>query len=199
MEALNLSNLSVDKNGRVVFSGLGSGLDSVGIVDSIIAAKRIPIDTIETRIDANLEKITAIGELRALLGTLKDSLAKLRGTMTVGNTNDVFAAKQVFATTSRTDGATPSAAANLLGVNVTNSASAGSHTIEVLRAATAHKVASDSFTSQTTALSLSGTFELTGKDGSATITVQTTDTLQDIRDRVNNANTGSSGCQGHVL
>ncbi len=54
-------------------------------------------------------------------------------------------------------------------------------------------MASKSFTSETTALSLSGTFEVTGKDGSATITIQSTDTLQDIRDRVNNANTGSSG------
>ncbi len=96
----------------------------MGIVENIIAAKRIPIDTIETRIDANTDKITALGELRTLLGSLKDSLAKLRGTMTVGNTSDVFSAKQVFATTSRTDGATPSAAANLLAVNVTNSATA---------------------------------------------------------------------------
>ncbi|TDJ45107.1 MAG: hypothetical protein E2O52_07175 [Gammaproteobacteria bacterium] len=192
MEAVNFSNISVGEDGRVIFSGLSSGIDAKGIVDNIILAKRIPIDSIETRIDLNTEKIAALGELRTLLGALKDSLAKLRGTMTVGSTSDIFAAKQAFATTSRTDGATPSAAANLVGVSVTNAATSGSHTIEVLRAATAHKVASNGFTSQTTALSLAGSFELTGNDGSATITVASTDTLQDIRDRINNANTGSS-------
>ena len=99
----------------MIFSGLSSGIDAKGIVDNIILAKRIPIDTIETRIDANTEKIAALGELRTLLGALKDSLAKLRGAVSVGNTNDIFSAKQVFATTSRSDGATPSAAANLVG------------------------------------------------------------------------------------
>ena len=34
---------------------------------------------------------------------------------------------------------------------------------------------------------------MTGKGGSATITVSSTDSLQDIRDRINNANTGASG------
>ncbi|MCH8155131.1 MAG: hypothetical protein IH786_07685 [Proteobacteria bacterium] len=193
MEAVNLNNLSVDSSGRVVFSGLSSGIDAEGIVASIIAAKRIPIDSIENRIVENEDQIAALGDLRTLLTSLRQSLTTLRGAVTLGNAGDVFSAKQVFATTSRTDGALPSAAGNLIGVTTTNAAAAGSHTIEVLRAATAHKVASKTFSSETTALSLSGTFDVTGGGGSATITVSSTDTLQDVRDRINTANTGASG------
>ena len=53
MEALNLNNLTVDSNGRATFSGLSSGIDAQGIVTDIIAAKRIPIDSIENRIAEN--------------------------------------------------------------------------------------------------------------------------------------------------
>ncbi len=193
MEAVNLNNLTVDSSGRVIFSGLSSGIDVQGIVTDIIAAKRIPIDTIEARITENADQITALGDLRALLTSLRQSLSTLRGAVTLGDTGDVFSAKQVFATTSRSDGTTPSAAGNLIGVTTTNAAAAGSHTIEVLRTAVAHKVASSTFSSETTALSLSGTFDVTGGGGSATITVSSTDTLQDIRDRINTANTGASG------
>ena len=193
MEAVNLSNLSVGTDGRVSLGGASSGIDIEGIVSSIIAAKRIPIDSIETRIAENADQITALDDLRALLTGLRQSLTTLRGAVTLGDAGDVFSAKQVFATTSRTDGALPSAAGNLIGVTTTNAAAAGSHTIEVLRVATAHKVASKTFSSETTALSLSGTFDVTGKSGSATITISSTDTLQDVRDRINNANTGASG------
>jgi flagellar capping protein FliD len=193
MESVDLSNLTVDSSGRVIFSGLSSGIDIQGIVGDIIAAKRIPIDTIETRITENADQITALGDLRALLTSLRQSLSTLRGAVTLGDTGDVFSATQVFATTSRTDGDTPSAAGNLIGVSTTNAASTGSHTIEVLRTAAAQKVASSTFSSETTALSLSGTFDVTGGGGSATITVSSSDTLQDIRDNINTANTGASG------
>ncbi len=112
MEAINLNNLTVDSSGRVIFSGLSSGIDAQGIVTDIIAAKRLPIDSIETRITESADQIAALGDLRTLLTGLRQSLTTLRGAVTLGNTGDVFSAKQVFATTSRSDGALPSAAGN---------------------------------------------------------------------------------------
>ncbi len=141
MESVNLSNLTVGPDGRVSLGGASSGIDLDGIVTSIIAAKRIPIDSIETRITENADQIAALGDMRVLLTSLRQSLSTLRGAVTLGNTGDIFSAKQVFATTSRTDGSLPSAAGNLIGVTTTNAAAAGSHTIEVLRTAAAHKVA----------------------------------------------------------
>ncbi len=192
VESLNLSSLTIDDNGRAFFSGLTSGIDFNEAVDNIIAVKRIPVDTLENRVSENEEQILALQDLRSLLNTFEDSLSNLFGAVSFGNTSDIFAAKQAFATTSRTDGATPSAAANLIGVSVTNAATAGSHTIEVLRAAAAHKVGSATFASRTTALGFAGSFDVTGSGGTATIAVQSTDTLQDVRDRLNNANTGSN-------
>ena len=74
METVNLNNLSVDSSGRVVFSGLSSGIDAEGIVADIIAAKRLPIDSIEIRIAKNEDQIAALGDLRALLTSLRQSL-----------------------------------------------------------------------------------------------------------------------------
>ncbi len=90
METINLNNLSVDSSGRVIFSGLSSGIDLQGIVTDIIAAKRIPIDSIETRITENVDQIAALGDLRALLTSLRQSLHSLRGAVTFGNAGDVF-------------------------------------------------------------------------------------------------------------
>ncbi len=192
VEALNLNSLTVDDSGRVFFSGLTSGIDFQQAVDSIIAAKRIPIDTLENRVTDNEATIAALQELRTFLNTFKNTLSNLRGAVTVGNTSDIFAAKETFASTTRTDGVTPSAAANLLGVSVTNAATAGSHTIEVLRVAAAHKVGGGTVADQMAELGFSGSFDITGSGGTATITVQSTDTLQDVRDRLNNANTGTN-------
>jgi flagellar hook-associated protein 2 len=198
-ESINLNNLSVDStSGRVSFSGLGSGIDYKAAVEGIMKARRIPVDRLEARVTENTEKITAYKDLKSLLSTLKDAMNKLRGAVTFGGAGDVFQAKSTFASTSRADGNTPSAAANLLGVTVTNAASLGSHTIEVTRIATAQKLGSRTFSSATTDLgtasggaagSISGSFSVNG----TTITVGANDTLQDVRDRINNANTGATG------
>ena len=153
VDSLNLNNLVVDQSGNVSFSGLTSGIDFANIVEQIIAARRIPIDNLQVKIDNNSAKVTALKEFQALLSDLRGTLNTLRGAVSVGGANNAFALKQAFATTSRTDGGTPSAAANLLGVSVTSAASVGSHTIQVQQIATAHKVSSNAFTSSSTAIS----------------------------------------------
>jgi len=124
---LNLNSLTVDANGRVSFSGISSGIDFRSVVDSMIAARRIPVDTLETKVADNADKITALEDLRTNLDALKLALSNLRGAVSFGNVNDIFASKQAFATTSRLDGTLASAAGNLIGVTVTNAAAAGTH------------------------------------------------------------------------
>lgn len=189
---LNLDSLSIDSNGRVTFSGLGSGIDIQGAVDAIIEAKSVPIVTLENRVTANEAKIVALTELRTSLNSLQAAISGLRGVVSFGSTDNSFAAKQAFASTSRSDGQTPSAAGNLLGVTVSNSAAAGSHTVEVRRVAAAHKISSQEFASTSSALSLSGDLTIGTENGSTSITVQSSDTLADIRDRINNANSGTN-------
>jgi len=192
MVDLNLDSLTIDSSGRVSFSGLGTGIDLQAAVDGIVAAKRLPADSLEARITGNESKIAALTELQSTLSVLKSAINGMRGVISFDNANDSFASKQAFASTSRSDGTAPSAAGNLFGVSVENSASSGSHEIEILRVATANKIASATFSSISSDLGLSGDMTLGSGNGATTVTIQTTDTLADIRDRINTANTGTN-------
>ena len=196
-DLINLSRASVDASGRITLSGLATGIDFRAAADAIIKAKQIPADRLKTEISANDKKITALADLRTSLNTLKDALSKLRGAVSIGDADNIFKAKQAFASTGRTDGKTPSAASSLVGVALTNASALGSRTIEVLRVAKAHKVGSASFNSLTTDLgtargqapgSIVGSFNING----VAIQVLATDKLTDLRDRINAANTGTS-------
>ena len=189
------STLRTDENGRVRFSGVSSGIDFGQTVEDLIAAKRIPVDRIEADITSNQERITALQDLRTLLDGLQSSLSSLYGARTVDNSGDIFSQKSAFATTSRSDGQAASQAGNLIGVTVSPTASSGITEIEILQTARAHRIASDSFSSTTDDLgtasggvagSISGTFQINGTE----IQVLASDSLNDLADRINNANTG---------
>jgi flagellar capping protein FliD len=152
---LNISNMTVDANGRVSFSGLGSGIDFRDTVDKIIAARSIPVDTLETRVTANTDKIDALMELQSRLGALQQSLSRLYGAVTFGNASNIFAGKSAFASASRIDGGNASPVSNLLGVSVTNAAATGSHEVEILRTAKSHKVSSAAYATVNTSLGFS--------------------------------------------
>jgi flagellar hook-associated protein 2 len=184
---LNLNSLTVDQSGRASFSGLGTGIDFQGTVDKIIEAKHLPIDRIEQRISDNQAKIAALQDLRTYSLALKTAVDKLRGKVSFDGSADIFRAKQAFATASRADTQAPSAADSLLGVTVTNAAQATGHNVEVQQVATAHKVASASIAAGLNdELGLSGSFQINGQE----ITVDPTDSLLDLRDRINAVNAG---------
>lgn len=161
LEGINLNNLSVDDNGRVSFSGLSSGIDLQGTVDAIIAARRIPVDRLEATVEANEDKIAALKDVRTILESLRTSLSRLFGQVTFGNNSDIFSAKQAFASSSRIDGTTASAAGNLLGVTVDNAAATSNHTIEILQTAKAHKVSSDQVTNPSAAIGFGASDQFT--------------------------------------
>ena len=100
MAVSSTNAMTIDSSGRVVFSGLGTGIDSKTAVDNIITAKRLPAVTLETRITDNKEKLTALTALRGQLNALKDSISKMRGAVTFGDVDNIFGAKQTFASTS---------------------------------------------------------------------------------------------------
>jgi len=184
---LNLDSLTVGQNGRAFFNGLGSGIDIQGAVDGLIEAKRIPIDRMEQRIADRELKMVALRDVQTLALGLRDAVARLRGAISFDGASDVFKAKHVFASSTRDDAQSPTQAAELIGFSVTNAAQAASHTIEVLQIAKAHKVASASIASAPgTALGLAGSFEINGR----TIAIDADDTLIELRDRINAANSG---------
>jgi flagellar hook-associated protein 2 len=186
---LNLDTLTVDKTGRVSFSGLGSGIDIQGTVDAIIEAKRLPIDSIEQRMTEHDAEIAALSTLRALAMGLRDAVDGLRAAVTYDGSGDVFEAKQAFVSSRRDDVTTPSSAADLVGVAVTSQAQATGHTVEIQAIATAHKVASNPRSGALSdPLGLSGTFSVNGQP----LAVAATDSLLELRDTINAANAGTS-------
>lgn len=184
---LNLDSLVVGQNGRAFFNGLSSGIDIKGAVDALIQAKRIPIDRMGQRIADRELKIAALRDVGTLALALRDAVARLRGAVSFDGAGDVFKAKQIFATSTRTDTQSPSQAGQLLGISVTNAAQAATHTIEILQVATAHKVASASIAGALgDALGLAGSFEINGR----AIAVDPNNSLLELRDRINAANSG---------
>ncbi len=186
---LNLDRINVDSSGRITFSGLGSGIDARAAVDGIIAAKRIPIDSLEQRISDDDARLAVLNDISSLTGNLREAVNSLRGNVSFDGSTDIFEAKSTFATSGRSDTQSPSAAIEIIGVTATNRAVAGTHTIEVQQTAAAHKIASGAISGASTdALGLSGTFDVSG----ASITIGSTDTLLDLRDKINAANTGAT-------
>jgi len=186
---LNLDSLNVDSSGQITFSGLSSGIDARGAVDGIIAAKRIPIDNLERRISDDEARLAVLNDIQTLTSNLREAVDTLRGNVSFDGSTDIFEAKSTFASSTRTDTESPSAAAEIIGLTTTNRAQAGTHTIEVQQVASAHKIASGAISGETTdALGLSGAFDIAG----ASITIDSSDTLLDLRDKINAANTGDN-------
>lgn len=196
MSSLNLNNIYVGENGRVQLSGGSSNIDFVDTVDKMIAARRIPADNLESRIEENDEKLAALKDLQTLMGTLKDSLANLYGATSFDNSKNIFESKQIFASSNGSDAGT------LMGVTASNAAATGSYTFEVDQTASKHKLSSDtqavSASTDVTGLVGTGEFTVTGGAGSASVTVSAGDTLQDIRDKINNVK-DSTGVQASVV
>lgn len=187
--SLNLDSLSVDKNGRITFSGLSSGIDARAAVDGIISAKRIPIDNLERRISDDEARLATLNDISLLAGNLREAVNSLRGRVSFDGSTDIFEAKYTFASSSRTDTQSPSAAAEIIGVTASSRAQSGSHTIEVQQIASAHKIASGSISGVVTdPAGLSGIFEVNG----VPISVDSGDTLLEVRDRINAANNGDN-------
>ncbi|MEQ8287358.1 flagellar filament capping protein FliD [Thalassospira sp.] len=196
MSSLNLNNIYVGENGRVQLSGGSSNIDFVDTVDQMIAARRIPADNLEKRVEANDEKIAALKELQTLIGTLKDSMANLYGATSFDNSKNIFESKTIFASSDGTS------AGSLIGVAASNAAESGSYTFEIDQVASKHKLSSDTqavaASADITGITGTGTFTVTGGAGSSTVTVAAGDSLQEIRDKINNIK-DSTGVQASVV
>ncbi len=173
MSTINSSSIGADKAvelPRMRFGGISSGQDTQAMVDSMLQAARLPVKRLELDTQRDEEKITAWEEIDTKVSALGTKVNAL-SSFTTWN--------QKIATAS--DPAVVSAA-------VDRTAALGKYSVEVTSIATAHRVASDSQTSATTALGFDGDFSLNGE----TITVAATDTIKSIRDKINAASSSMS-------
>lgn len=170
-------------------SGLASGFDWQSLVDKLMDVERIPQTRLRAERTLGTQKSTALGTLNTRLLALKDSLASL----TAGS-SDIFAsrtAKFSGATTTWTASADTGTNAGTYAFNVTRLATAS------VRSGATDAGRSLSTTSDVSGLTIgtlpigtaitAGEFTVNG----ARITVNVTDSLQDVLSRVSTATGGA--------
>lgn len=167
-------------------SGIGSGLDVSTIITSLMAIERRPLDLLETAETKIQSQISALGQISSALSSFRDLAGKL--------------ASSTF--WKQTSG---SSSASAVGITTSGSATKASYSVEVQSLAKAQAVATSTFAASTDTLG-AGTLhlELGSWDAGQTsftpdaetsavdIAIAQTDTLADIRDKINAAGAGVS-------
>ncbi|MCE2940316.1 MAG: flagellar filament capping protein FliD [Gemmatimonadota bacterium] len=158
------------------FSGLASGVQWRDVVDSTLAIDRrrrvTPLATQQSLIE---RQRTAWTDLERLLGAFERQMRDLRD-------------GSAFGITRTSGGTSPTSGRSLLTATATAQATPGALDVEVKALARAEKVAGHVVASATTALGLAGTFTIAGQ----VVSIQATDTLEGVRNKVNALNAGAT-------
>lgn len=171
-------------------SGTSSGIDTDTLIAALVEAKRIPALRLENRITRNEAKLAALSELRGILTSIRDAASGLRNPPGfLGARSNLFEAKEAYYSSSTT-----TSPASLLAVRPDATADVGTYEVVVHQLATAQKLMSDAVADRGqdlatarnggTAFSGSVTLGLAG-GGSATIAVDGTMSLNDVRAAIN--------------
>ncbi len=149
--------------------GLVSGLDTNSIVENILQAERLPAVRLELQIAEEQVKLNAFSSLDLALTDLRSKSTKLDSFLTWQQMN-------AEATKDASDN-------TILTASATFSAEEANYSVNATKLAQSHMIASDSQSSTASALSLTGDFIISGE----TISVSSSDTLEDIRTSINEA------------
>lgn len=157
-------------------NGISSGIQWQTMVDQIIAIEsRRSVTPLQTRQSTLSSAAAAWTDFQAVVGRFRDAALAVRNSAT-------FGALTASAAKSSTSGR------EVVSVAAGSTASPGSYSVEVQQLASAEKIGGAVASAATTALGISGSFALNGR----TVTVEATDTLTTLRDKVNALNTGAS-------
>ncbi|MBP7149668.1 MAG: flagellar filament capping protein FliD [Acidobacteria bacterium] len=164
--------------GSITFGqGLVSGLNFRQMADAIIQAQRVPIDTLETRVDRFESIKKRFSELSTKLGTFNTALEALRTEKVGGKTVSL-----------------PEDAP--LSASATHEADLGTYEISVTALAQAHRVRSDGFADRDDPLLTAGTISIQSGDNDViTIDVSAANgnnSLQAVAESINAADAGVS-------
>lgn len=167
--------------------GIGSGLDVNSIISQLLAIERQPINQLQSKATQIQSQISEYGKLKSLTSTLRDAASAL-------TSNDTW---------SRTVATSSNAAS--VGIAVSAGAAVGRYSVQVQSLAAAQSIASGQFDSAdempgagTLRIELGtwgpGQTTFAPKSGAAAvdIAIEATDTLAQVRDKINAANAGVS-------
>lgn len=152
----------------ISFAGLGSGIDTNSIVERLMALEQIPIRRLQQRQAQLTERMGIYNQLRSRVQAISSAANSL---------NSASAYNPARANSGDSSIAT---------VTASSGAIEGSYTLKVSQLAQAHKLGSAAQTDTTTALGLSGTFKINGKE----VAVVASDSLTGIAQKINSAGGG---------
>lgn len=182
---------SVSSTSTTSYSQERSGLSVDAVVEVAVAARTAKADSIDTRITENETKISAYEQTQTLLQDLSDALEILSD---ASNSDNVFEQRISTITADSTTDAT-----TLLSATIDDGVEVGTHTVEIVQLATAHRLGGTEQSSRTTELGLGGTLTLgTAETGTVDISITDDMSLEEIRDIINN-NTDSTGVKSSII
>jgi flagellar hook-associated protein 2 len=179
-----MSSTTSSTSGTISSLGVGSGLDSNTIVSKLVALERQPITDLQTAATKIQAKISAFGQIQSAASTLHDAAQKL-------------ANPAIWSSTTST-----SSDSNAVSFTTDTGAAVGNYTVSVTALAAPQSVVTNTALTSTTSTLGSGTLTIdlgtwsgnafTAKTGTSSINVNidATDTLEDIRDKINGAGAG---------
>ncbi len=176
-----MSSTSSTSSSTLNLTGLVSNTDWQSLVSSINAAQK---QAAEAPLNSEL---TSQQNILSAWQSFNTSLSAVTSYIKTNNLNSSTGYQSYSASLTCSDSSiTPS---NVLSASIgTGTIAAGTYAIKVSNLATPEQVASDNFTSSSTALGYSGDMVINGKD----ISVASTDTLGSIAAKINDANAGVS-------
>jgi flagellar hook-associated protein 2 len=159
-------------------SGLASGFDWRSMIDQLMEIEHKRVDLVEDRKGEYEDKLSEWQSFNTKLLSFKTAAADLKDTEDF----DVY-------TSDMTSDNSNIDASDILSVSTSSFASKGSYSITVSSLATAQKLSSRSFSGFSDGLgaSYAGDILING----VAVTISETDSLADVRNRINNANAGT--------
>ena len=154
--------------GTFAVGGLVSGLNWYDVIDQLMEIEHRRVDILENKKSDYQTKLSYWGTVSSKLSTLLSNVRTLNNLSTMG-----------AMTASSSD-------ETVLTATATSAASIGNYSIIISALAQAHKLSSDEISSTDTALGYSGELAINGN----VVEVESTDTLSDIKDKINSADAG---------
>jgi flagellar hook-associated protein 2 len=155
--------------GTISFGGIGSGMDTEGIVTGLVKADSGTLNALTSRANDTDSAVSTLSNIGSLLSNLRTSVQALADTRDVGSY-------------------TATSSASAIAVSANGAALPGAYDIDVLALAKEQRNYSATFSSSTDALNQSGHLTLSvGSKTGPDIAINSTDTLNDIADKINGA------------
>jgi len=171
-------------SGTISSLGVGSGLDSNAIVTKLVALERQPITNLQTAAAKIQTKISAFGQIQSAVSTLHDAAQKLANPSIWSSTTSSSADSAAVSFSTDTGAATGNYA-----VSISSLATTQSIVTKTALASSTSTLGSGTLTIDTGTWS-GTTFNTKSGSTAVNVNIASTDTLENIRDKINGANAG---------